>query len=142
MVFPERKGNEVQRAILVKDVEWLARFEESAEQVAKFSKAGCLDAESIAEMKTRIASHPSTALPVRKKVAEAVPPALPLSPQPLVIMSSILPHHYHQRTMMTEQKVKPTSDIDGTISQNTLRTTGQSLKLGRRDGMSVPLIAK
>jgi hypothetical protein len=79
-VFPKRKGKEVQRAISAKDVEWQARFEELAEQVAKLSKAGCLDAESIAEVKTRIASHPSTALPVREKVAEATPPAPPPSP--------------------------------------------------------------
>jgi hypothetical protein len=46
------------------------QFEALAEQVVKLSKAGHLDAESIAEVKTRISSHTSTALPVRKKVAE------------------------------------------------------------------------
>jgi hypothetical protein len=64
---------------LAKDVNWQARFEELAEQVAKLSKAGRLDAESIAEVKTRIASCPSTALLVRKKVVEAAPPASPPS---------------------------------------------------------------
>jgi hypothetical protein len=73
----EWKGKEILRAISTKDVEWQVRFEELAEQVAKFSKAGHLDAESIAEVKTRIASCPLTALPVRKKVAEAAPPAPP-----------------------------------------------------------------
>jgi hypothetical protein len=46
-------------------------FEELAEQVAKLSKAGCLDAENIAKVKIRIASRPSTAFLVRKKVTEA-----------------------------------------------------------------------
>jgi hypothetical protein len=73
----ERKGKEVQRDISAKDVEWQARFEELAEQVAKPSKAGRLDAESIAEVKTRIASCPSTALLVTQKVMEAAPPAPP-----------------------------------------------------------------
>jgi hypothetical protein len=77
----ERKGKEVQRAISAKDVEWQARFEELAEQVAKLSKAGCLDAESIAEVKTRIASRPSTALPVREKVAgSSSSSATPITP--------------------------------------------------------------
>jgi hypothetical protein len=53
-------------------------FEELAEQVAKLSKAGSLNAESNAEVKTKIASDPSTALPVREKGAEATPPAPPL----------------------------------------------------------------
>jgi hypothetical protein len=52
-VFP-KKGQEVQRAISAKDVKWQAQLEEFAKQVAKLSKAGCLDAESIAEVKTRI----------------------------------------------------------------------------------------
>jgi hypothetical protein len=55
------------------------QFEELAEQVAKLSKARCLDAESIIEVKTRIASRLSTALPVREKVVEAAP----LAPPPL-----------------------------------------------------------
>jgi hypothetical protein len=50
-----------------------------AEQLAKLLKTGCLDAESIAEVKPRIASCPSTTLPVRDKVAEAAP----LAPHPL-----------------------------------------------------------
>jgi hypothetical protein len=73
------KGNEAPRAISAKDVEWQIRFEELAEQVAKLSKACQLDAESIVEVKTRIASCPSTALPVREKGAEATPRASPLS---------------------------------------------------------------
>jgi hypothetical protein len=63
-----------------KDVEWQVRFEELAEQVAKLWKARCLDAESMTEVNTRIASHLSTALPVREKVAEAASQALPPSP--------------------------------------------------------------
>jgi hypothetical protein len=76
----ERKGKEVQNAILAKDVEWYAWFEELAEQVTKLSKARCLDAQIIAEMKTRIPSHPSTALAVRDKIAEASPAAPHPSP--------------------------------------------------------------
>jgi hypothetical protein len=49
-----------------------------AEQIAKVPKAGHLDAESITEVRTRIASHPSTRLLVREKVVKATPPALPL----------------------------------------------------------------
>jgi hypothetical protein len=51
-----------------------------AEQVAKLSKARCLDIESITEVKIRIASYPSTALHVREKVAEAPPPVPTQSP--------------------------------------------------------------
>jgi hypothetical protein len=51
-----------------------------AEKVAKLSKAGYLDAESIVEIKIGIASYLSAALPVRDKVAEATPPAPPPSP--------------------------------------------------------------
>jgi hypothetical protein len=76
----ERKCKEVRRAISAKDIEWQARFEELAEQVAKLSKAGCQDTESIVEVKLRIASCPCTALPVRAKGAEATLPALLLSP--------------------------------------------------------------
>jgi hypothetical protein len=77
----ERKDKEVQRAILAKDIEWQAQFEELAKQVAKLSKAGLLDAESIAKMKTRITSHQSSTLPVREKVAKATLPApLPSPP--------------------------------------------------------------
>jgi hypothetical protein len=61
----ERNGKEIQRAISAKDVEWHMRFEELAEQVAKLPKAGCLNAESIVKVKIRIASQPSTTLPVR-----------------------------------------------------------------------------
>jgi hypothetical protein len=39
-----------------------------------------MDAESIAEAKTRIASRSSTAVIVREKIVEVAPPALPLSP--------------------------------------------------------------
>jgi hypothetical protein len=56
------------------------QFEELAEQVAKHSKPGYLDAESIAKVKTRIASCRSTALLVTEKVVEAAPPELPPSP--------------------------------------------------------------
>jgi hypothetical protein len=62
------------------------RFEELGEQVAKLSKAGCLDAESIAKVKTMITSRPCTTLPVREKVADATP----LAPPPLPPTSS---HH-------------------------------------------------
>jgi hypothetical protein len=55
------------------------RFEELAEQVANLSKSGYLDAESIVEVKRKIASCPSTTLLV-KKIAEAAPPVLLLSP--------------------------------------------------------------
>jgi hypothetical protein len=76
----ERKGKEFQRAISAKDVEWQVWFEELAEQIAKLSKAGCLDADSIAEVKTRIASHSSTALLVMEKVAKATYLLLSTSP--------------------------------------------------------------
>jgi hypothetical protein len=76
----ERKGKEVQRRILAKDVWWQVRFEQFADQVAKLSEKGRLDAESIADVKTRIAISPLTALLVREKVAEAAPPVPPLSP--------------------------------------------------------------
>jgi hypothetical protein len=76
----ERKGKEVLRAILAKDVEWQTLFEELAEQVTKLSNARCLDAERITEVKTRITSHSSTVLPLREKVAEAAPPAPPPLP--------------------------------------------------------------
>jgi hypothetical protein len=76
----KRKGTEVSRAILAKDVEWQVQFEELAEQVAKLAIAACLDAESIAEVKIRIASRSSTALLVREKVAEVAPPATLPSP--------------------------------------------------------------
>jgi hypothetical protein len=45
----KRMNKEVQSAISAKDVGWQARFEELAEQVAKLSKAGGMDAESIME---------------------------------------------------------------------------------------------
>jgi hypothetical protein len=89
----ERKGKEVQRAILAEDIEWQAQFEKLAEQVAKLSKARRLDAESIAEVKTRIASYPSTALPVREKLAEAALQCHPHHPQLVVVVYGILPHH-------------------------------------------------
>jgi hypothetical protein len=54
--------------------------QELAEQVAKLSKASRLDAESIVEVKTRITSRLSTALPVRETVAEATPPVPSPSP--------------------------------------------------------------
>jgi hypothetical protein len=47
--------------------------------VTKLSKAGHLDAESIAEVKTRITSHTSTTLPIREKVAVAAPLVQPPS---------------------------------------------------------------
>jgi hypothetical protein len=56
------------------------RFEELAEPVAKLSKAGSLDAESIVEIKTRITTCPSTALPVREIVVEMTSPVLSASP--------------------------------------------------------------
>jgi hypothetical protein len=62
------------------NIEWQAQFEELAEQVAKLSKAGCLDAESIAEVMTRIASHPYTLLLVREKGIEATLLVAPPSP--------------------------------------------------------------
>jgi hypothetical protein len=73
----ERKGKEVQGAILAKDFEWQARFKELAEQEAQFSNASCLDPESIVEVKTRITSYPSTTLLVSEKVAEPAPLAPP-----------------------------------------------------------------
>jgi hypothetical protein len=59
---------------------------ELAEQVAKLSKAGCLDDKSIAEVKTRIASYLSTALLVREKVAKPLLQHHPNHLQPVVIM--------------------------------------------------------
>jgi hypothetical protein len=41
----------------------------------KLAKAGRVDAESIAKVKTRITSCPSTTLPVREKIVDANPPA-------------------------------------------------------------------
>jgi hypothetical protein len=61
----ERKCKKVERAISAKDVEWQVQFKGLAEQVAKLSKARCLDAENITEVKIRIASDTSTTLPVR-----------------------------------------------------------------------------
>jgi hypothetical protein len=51
-----------------------------AEQVTKLSKARRLDAECIVEVKTRIASYPSTALAVWGTLAEASAPAPPATP--------------------------------------------------------------
>jgi hypothetical protein len=53
----KRKGKEVQRPSLAKDIEWQARFEELVDQLAKLSKAGRLDAKSIKEVTTRIVTH-------------------------------------------------------------------------------------
>jgi hypothetical protein len=55
-------------------------FEELAEQLAKLSKAECLDAKSIAVVMTSITSHPSTALLEREKGMERAPPGLLPSP--------------------------------------------------------------
>jgi hypothetical protein len=76
----ERKGKEVQRVYLAKDVEWQAWFKELAEQGAKLSKARRQDAESITEVKTMIASCGSIALLVREKIVEAMPRAPPSLP--------------------------------------------------------------
>jgi hypothetical protein len=62
--------------MLANDVEWQVWFQEFAEQVAKLSKPRRLDTESITEVKTRIASYPSTTLLVREKNMEATPPVL------------------------------------------------------------------
>jgi hypothetical protein len=43
-------------AILAKDIEWQAYFEELAKQVDSFSNAKYLDTESNTEIKTHIAS--------------------------------------------------------------------------------------
>jgi hypothetical protein len=80
MCVSERKSKEVQKAILAQDVEYQARFEGLAEQVAKLSKPRPLDVESIGEVTTRIASHLAIILPVREKIVEASSPALPPSP--------------------------------------------------------------
>jgi hypothetical protein len=56
------------------------RFKEFAEQVAKFWEAECLDAESITEIKSKIARSPSSGLLVREKIVEAAHLALPSLP--------------------------------------------------------------
>jgi hypothetical protein len=55
-------------------------LEQLAEQVAKLSNSGCLEAESITGMKSRISRCLSTALPVTEQVTEGDPPGLPRSP--------------------------------------------------------------
>jgi hypothetical protein len=44
--------------------------------------------------------------------------------------------------MMKREDKATLPDADGTTAQNIVKTTGQSLKLGRRDRMSVALTAK
>jgi hypothetical protein len=122
----KRKGKEVQRPISANDVEWQGQFEELAEQVAKLSKARCLDAKGIAEVKTWTASHPSHILPVREKDAEAAPPALPPSPptggrRVRDPSPSSPPGNNEER-----KDTAPLLDVGGTTPQSTLRMTGQS----------------
>jgi hypothetical protein len=57
-----RQGKEVPRAILAKDIEWQARFEDLAKHISMLSKSVWLDAKSIAEVKILMAMCPSTAL--------------------------------------------------------------------------------
>jgi hypothetical protein len=76
----ERKGNEAQRAISAQDVDWQVQFEELVEEVGKLSKSRHLDAKYIAEVKTRIASHPSTVLSIGENIATATALAPLLSP--------------------------------------------------------------
>jgi hypothetical protein len=118
------------------------RFEELVEQVAKLSKAGCLDAKSIMEVKTRIDSRLSTILPVREKVAEAVPP-LP-SPSPPTGSHRVrdpFPSPLPENNEAEEVKA-PLLDAKSTMLHNTLKTIGQSWKFGRYDRIPIPLIAK
>jgi hypothetical protein len=98
-----------------------------AEQVAKLSKTGRLDAESIADVKTRIVSYPSTALPVKEKVAEAASPVPRPSPPLVVFVYGILTPYHHQRTMIKREDQACLPDTNSTMLQNTLRSTGQSL---------------
>jgi hypothetical protein len=138
----EKKGKEVQKVILAIDVEWKVRFKELAEQVAKLSKARCLDAESIADVKTRIASHPSTALPVRETVGEPGSPALFTSPLPSSGRVRDVSPSPSPETNDEKSRQIPLADGNVMTSQSILKITGVSWKVGRRYGTPVSLTAK
>jgi hypothetical protein len=78
----ERKYKKVWKAISAKDMGWQTYFKDLTEQVVSLSKAAHLDTESIAKVKTQIASLPLTTLPILKQLVDtrAGQRPLPLSP--------------------------------------------------------------
>jgi hypothetical protein len=102
----ERRGMGVKMGISAKDIELQTRFEELVTVLAKLLNGGCLDAENIAEIKTRIPSCPSTAFLGRKMVANVAP----LAPRPSPSTgechirdpsASLRPENYHEEGRQT-----------------------------------------
>jgi hypothetical protein len=122
----KRKGKEVQRAILAKNVKWQAWFKELGEQVAKFLKARRLDAEKHCGHEDKDCQPPVNSIAVKGEgYGNHFLSAIPITSNQWSCKRnpslSSLPE-----TNEADNRQAPLLDADHTTLQSTLRMTGQS----------------